>query len=39
LFNHIKRDDADYVESVKAYLQMQKDFVEKKKGLFGRLFG
>jgi hemerythrin len=39
LFNHIKRDDADYVESVKAYLQKQKDFVEKKKGLFTRLFG
>jgi hemerythrin len=39
LFNHIKRDDADYVESVKAYLQHQKDFVEKKKGLFSRLFG
>jgi hemerythrin len=39
LFNHIKRDDADYVESVKAHLQHQKDFVEKKKGLFARLFG
>ncbi len=39
LFNHIKRDDADYVESVKAYLQQQQDFVEKKKGLFKRLFG
>jgi hemerythrin len=39
LFNHIKRDDADYVESVKVYLQQQKDFVEKKKGLFARLFG
>ena len=34
LFNHIKRDDADYVESVKAYLEQ-----EQKKGFFGRLFG
>jgi hemerythrin len=39
LFNHIKRDDTDYVESVKSYLKQQKDFVEKKKGLFARLFG
>lgn len=38
LFNHIKRDDADYVESVKAHLQLQSDFVEKKKGFFARLF-
>ena len=38
LYNHIKRDDADYVESVKKNLQ-QNDFVEKKKGFFGRLFG
>lgn len=38
LFNHIKRDDADYVESVKANMK-QDDFVEKKKGFFGRLFG
>ena len=38
LFNHIKRDDADYVESVKAHLQQQNDFVEKKKGFFSRLF-
>lgn len=37
LFNHIKRDDADYVESVKKNLQ-QEDFVDKKKGFFGRLF-
>ncbi len=34
LFNHIKRDDADYVESVKAYLQKK-----EKKGFLGRLFG
>ena len=39
LFNHIKRDDMDYVGSVKAYLQHQKDAVTKRKGLFGRLFG
>jgi hemerythrin len=38
LFNHIKRDDADYVNSVNVYLKNQKDFVEKKKGLFSRLF-
>jgi hemerythrin len=38
LFNHIKRDDADYVESVKAHLHQQQDFVEKKKGFFARLF-
>ncbi len=39
LFNHIKRDDADYVESVKAYMKPQHDAVEKRKGLFRRLFG
>jgi hemerythrin len=38
LFNHIKRDDADYVETVKMHLQQQTDFVEKKKGFFARLF-
>lgn len=38
LFNHIKRDDADYVETVKAHLQ-KGDVVERKKGLFSRLFG
>lgn len=38
LFNHIKRDDLDYTESVKAHLKQQKDFVERKKGLFARLF-
>lgn len=38
LFNHIKRDDADYVETVKANLQQHKDFIEKKKGFFSRLF-
>jgi hemerythrin len=39
LFNHIKRDDTDYVESVKCYLQQKQDFVERKRGLFSRLFG
>ena len=39
LFNHIKVDDADYVKSVQYYLQQQNNFVEKKKGLFARLFG
>lgn len=38
LFNHIKRDDNDYVESVKAHLLRRTDTVEKKKGLFSRLF-
>jgi len=38
LFNHIKRDDADYVESVKQNLE-QHDFITKKKGFFSRLFG
>lgn len=38
LFNHIKRDDADYVETVKAHLQNQSGVTEKKKGLFARLF-
>lgn len=38
LFNHIKRDDVDYVESVQTNLQQQSAFVEKKKGLFARLF-
>jgi len=39
LFNHIKRDDVDYVESVQENLQRQPEVVEKKKGLFARLFG
>ncbi len=39
LFNHIKRDDADYVESVRRHLLKQTDTVERKKGLFARLFG
>jgi len=38
LFNHIKRDDADYVQTVKQHLQGRTDTVEKKKGLFSRLF-
>lgn len=38
LFNHIKRDDADYVETVKAHLSQPNNFVEKKKSFFARLF-
>lgn len=38
LFNHIKRDDADYVESLKKNIS-QDEFVERKKGFFSRLFG
>jgi len=38
LLNHIKRDDADYSEDVKAYLKTQSDYVTKKKGFFSRLF-
>ena len=38
LYNHIKRDDADYVEYVNKNIQQGK-CVEKKKGFFGRLFG
>jgi hemerythrin len=38
LFNHIKRDDADYVASVKANLE-EHGFTEKKKGFFSKLFG
>ncbi len=37
LYNHIKRDDADYVEYVNKNIQ-QGNFVAKKKGFFGRLF-
>lgn len=37
LYNHIKRDDADYVEYVNKNIQ-QGSFVAKKKGFFGRLF-
>lgn len=38
LLNHIKHDDADYVQSVKEYLHQRHDYVEKKKGFFSRLF-
>jgi len=38
LFNHIKRDDNDYVETVKIHLRRRTDTVEKKKGLLSRLF-
>jgi hemerythrin len=39
LLNHIKHDDADYVKSVKEYLNQQQGGTVKKKGLFARLFG
>lgn len=39
LLNHIKRDDADYSEAVRAYLKNQNDYVKRKKGFFSRLFG
>ena len=38
LFNHIKREDADYVEDVKEILQPD-ECAEKKKGFFSRLLG
>jgi len=38
LFNHIKRDDADYVASVKSNLVQQESFVESRKGFFRSLF-
>ncbi len=38
LFNHIAREDADYVEDVKALLQ-EDECAEERKGFFGRLFG
>jgi hemerythrin len=39
LLNHIRHEDADYAELVKKYLLLEHDYVEKKKGLFARLFG
>jgi hemerythrin len=38
LLNHIKHEDADYVDDVKALLQ-QNESAKKKKGVFSRLFG
>jgi len=42
LYNHIQRDDADYVEAVQKHLRQQstfvEDFVNKKKGFFASLF-
>lgn len=38
LFSHIKSDDEDYVASVRDNLAHQDDFIESKKGFFGRLF-
>ncbi len=39
LYSHIKGDDGDYAESVKRHLQLGNDVVERKKGMFARLFG
>jgi hemerythrin len=39
LTSHIKGDDSDYARCVRTYLQNQHGIVEKKKGLFARLFG
>ena len=39
LFNHIKRDDADYVVAVKASLGQKPAQVEKQKGWLARFFG
>ena len=40
LFNHIKRDDADYAAAIKAHLEKQNGsaLMEKKKSLFSKLF-
>jgi len=39
LVNHIKRDDADYAESVKIFMETNGNPIAKKKGFFARLFG
>lgn len=39
LTSHIKGDDADYAACVRTHLQKHHGIVEKKKGLFARLFG
>src|SRR5690606_6998764 len=39
LVNHIKRDDGDYAESVKIFMETSGQTVAKKKGFFARLFG
>ena len=38
LFNHIKRDDADFAESMMDNIQQPSDFLAKNKGFFSRLF-
>ena len=38
LYTHIKHDDQDYAEAVRNNIR-QDDFVDKKKGFFGMLFG
>ena len=39
LVNHIKRDDGDYAESVKIFMETTGQPVNKKKGFFARLSG
>jgi len=39
LINHIKRDDADYVEAVKAFMESSGSSHHRKKGFFARLLG
>ena len=40
LVNHIKRDDGDYAESVRVFMEASGNIVShKKKGFFARLFG
>lgn len=39
LVNHIKRDDGDYAESVKVYMETMGNPHPKKKGFFAKLFG
>lgn len=39
LASHIKGDDSDYAECVRTHLKSQHGVVERKKGLFARLFG
>lgn len=39
LINHIKRDDADYADAVKVFMETSANPVMKKKSFFARLFG
>ncbi len=38
LFDHLKHDDADFVGPVKEFLRENPDFLNKKTGIFSRLF-